>query len=45
MFTFKLLEDEVNIKVDVVGGAVKGDDEGNVGAGVRKWEEWIAQYL
>ena len=44
-FTFKLLEDEVGIKVDVVGGAVKGDEEGNVGAGVRKWEEWIAQYL
>ena len=44
-FTFKLLEDEVGIKVDVVGGAVKGDEEGNIGAGVKKWEEWIAQYL
>lgn len=44
-FTFKLLEDEVGIKVDVVGGAVKGDEEENIGDGVRKWEEWIAQFL
>lgn len=44
-FTFKLLEDEVGIKVDVVGGAVKGDEGENIGDGVRKWEEWIAQFL
>ncbi|GAQ06923.1 hypothetical protein ALT_4244 [Aspergillus lentulus] len=44
-FSFKLLEDEVGVKVDVVGGAVKGDEEGNTGAGVRRWEEWIGQCL
>lgn len=44
-FSFKLLEDEVGVKVDVVGGAVKGDEEGNIGAGVRRWEEWIGQCL
>lgn len=44
-FTFKLLEDEVGIKVDVVGGAVKGDDDQNVGSGVRRWEEWVGQCL
>lgn len=44
-FTFKLLEDEVGINVDVVGGAVKGDDDQNVGSGVRRWEEWVGQCL
>lgn len=44
-FSFKLLEDEVGVKVDVVGGAVKGDEEGDLGAGVRKWEDWIGQCL
>ncbi|KAL4903726.1 hypothetical protein BDW74DRAFT_38804 [Aspergillus multicolor] len=47
-FTFKALEDEIGVNVDVVGGAVKGDegDEGDeVGAGVRRWEEWVGQCL
>lgn len=44
-FTFKFLEEEVGIKVDVVGGVVKGDDEENIGSGVRRWEEWIGQRL
>ncbi|PLN77459.1 P-loop containing nucleoside triphosphate hydrolase protein [Aspergillus taichungensis] len=44
-FTFDLLGDEIGISVEVVGGAVKGDEEGNLGAGVRKWEEWIGQCL
>ncbi|KAL4889109.1 signal recognition particle receptor beta subunit-domain-containing protein [Aspergillus ambiguus] len=44
-FNFRLLEEEIGVKVDVVGGAVKGDEEGNLGAGVRKWEEWIGQCL
>lgn len=44
-FSFRLLEDEVGVKVDVVGGAVKGDEEDNIGAGVRRWEEWIGECL
>lgn len=44
-FSFKLLKEEVGVKVDVVGGAVKGDDEADVGSGVRKWEEWIGMCL
>ncbi|KAL2002053.1 hypothetical protein VTN02DRAFT_735 [Thermoascus thermophilus] len=44
-FSFKLLEEEVGVKVDVVGGAVKGDDVADVGSGVRKWEEWIGMCL
>jgi signal recognition particle receptor subunit beta len=43
-FSFKLFEDEIGVKVDVVGGAVKGD-ESDLGSGVRKWEEWIGQCL
>ena len=41
-FTFKLLEDEYDIKVDVIGGAVKGEEAGK---GVRRWEEWIGSCL
>lgn len=41
-FTFKLLEEEFGIVVDVVGGAVKGDEDG---IGVKKWEEWIGTCL
>lgn len=44
-FSFKLLEEEVGVKVDIVGGAVKGDDEVDVGSGVRRWEEWIGMCL
>ncbi|KAE8348464.1 signal recognition particle receptor beta subunit-domain-containing protein [Aspergillus coremiiformis] len=44
-FNFKLLEIEVGVKVDVVGGAVKGDEESDFGSGVRKWEEWVGQCL
>ncbi|CAI7586569.1 unnamed protein product [Penicillium manginii] len=44
VFSFKLLE-QVGIKVDVVGGAVKGDAEEEVGSGVRRWEEWIGMCL
>lgn len=45
VFTFNLLEEEVGIKVEVVGGAVKGESEADTGAGVRKWEEWIGACL
>lgn len=41
-FTFKLLEDEFGISVEVVGGTVKSDDDGS---GVVKWEEWIGGRL
>jgi signal recognition particle receptor subunit beta len=41
-FTFKLLEEEYNVKVDVIGGAVKGEEAGK---GVRRWEEWIGGCL
>ncbi|KAK4943446.1 hypothetical protein LTR10_016937 [Elasticomyces elasticus] len=41
-FTFKLLEEEYNIKVDVIGGAVKGEEAGK---GVRRWEDWIGGCL
>ncbi|KAL9112523.1 MAG: hypothetical protein Q9227_003094 [Pyrenula ochraceoflavens] len=42
-FTFEGLEDEeFGVKVDVVGGAVRGEEEGK---GVRRWEEWIGSCL
>ena len=41
-FSFKMLEDEFGVSVDVTGGAVKGDEDGK---GVRKWEEWIGSCL
>ncbi|KAL2872246.1 signal recognition particle receptor subunit beta [Aspergillus lucknowensis] len=44
-FTFKEFEDEIGIKIELAGGAVKGDDEGAIGAGVRRWEEWVGQRL
>ncbi|KAK4934088.1 hypothetical protein LTR66_015735 [Elasticomyces elasticus] len=36
-FSFKLLEDEFEIFIDVLGGSVREDE----GKGVRRWEEWI----
>lgn len=44
-FSFKLLEHEVGVKVDVVGGAVKGDLQEEFGSGVRRWEEWVGMCL
>lgn len=44
IFTFKLLE-QVGIKVDIVGGAVKGDEGEDIGNGVKRWEEWIGMCL
>jgi signal recognition particle receptor subunit beta len=41
-FSFKMLEEEYRIRVDVLGGAVRGDEAGK---GVRKWEEWIGSLL
>ncbi|KAJ5088113.1 hypothetical protein N7456_011729 [Penicillium angulare] len=45
VFNFKLLEEEVGVKVEVVGGAIKGDSEDEFGSGVRRWEEWIGMCL
>ncbi|KMU79978.1 hypothetical protein CISG_08138 [Coccidioides immitis RMSCC 3703] len=44
-FTFKLLEEDAGVKVTVVGGAVRPNDEADAGAGVRQWEEWIGSCL
>ncbi|KAJ5485358.1 hypothetical protein N7539_005346 [Penicillium diatomitis] len=44
VFSFKLMED-VGIKVDVTGGAVKGESQEEVGSGVRRWEEWVGMCL
>ncbi|KAB8232342.1 hypothetical protein ETB97_011084 [Aspergillus alliaceus] len=44
-FGFKQLEGEIGLRVDVVGGAVKGDERSELGSGVRRWEEWIGQCL
>jgi signal recognition particle receptor subunit beta len=44
VFSFKLLE-QVGIKVDVTGGAVKGDQQEEFGSGVRRWEEWVGMCL
>ncbi|BDD60549.1 hypothetical protein MPDQ_004193 [Monascus purpureus] len=44
-FSFKLLEDEVGVTVDVIGGAVKEDNKEDLGSGVQKWEEWIGMCL
>lgn len=41
-FSFKMLEEELGVAVDVVGGNVLGDEQGN---GVRRWEEWIGSCL
>ena len=45
VFSFKMLEIETGIKVDVVGGAVKGETEEELGSGVRRWEEWVGMCL
>ncbi|KAJ6015033.1 hypothetical protein N7540_009624 [Penicillium herquei] len=45
VFNFKALEDETGVKVEVVGGAVKGDSEEEFGSGVLRWEEWIGMCL
>jgi signal recognition particle receptor subunit beta len=41
-FTFGLLGREYDIAIDVLGGAVKGDEAGK---GVRRWEEWMGECL
>jgi len=42
-FRFKMLEDQCRIKIEVVGGAVKGEGEG--AKGIRRWEEWMGGCL
>ncbi|EXJ59571.1 hypothetical protein A1O7_03717 [Cladophialophora yegresii CBS 114405] len=41
-FSFKLMAEEYGINIDVLGGAVKGEEAGK---GVRRWEEWIGGCL
>lgn len=41
-FTFKMFEEEYGIKVEVAGGAVRGEEAGK---GVEKWEYWIGGCL
>jgi signal recognition particle receptor subunit beta len=41
-FTFKMFEDEYGIRVEVMGGAVRGEEAGK---GVERWEHWIGGCL
>ncbi|KIX06783.1 uncharacterized protein Z518_04759 [Rhinocladiella mackenziei CBS 650.93] len=41
-FSFQLMQEEYDISVDIVGGAVRGEEAGK---GVRRWEEWIGSCL
>lgn len=41
-FSFDLMKEDFGIDVDVVGGAVKGEEAGK---GVRRWEEWLGGLL
>ncbi|EXJ66992.1 uncharacterized protein A1O5_09638 [Cladophialophora psammophila CBS 110553] len=41
-FSFELMAEEYDIKIDVLGGAVRGEEAGK---GVRRWEEWIGSCL
>ncbi|OAX78627.1 hypothetical protein ACJ72_07063 [Emergomyces africanus] len=43
-FTFRMLDEQMGIKVDVVGGAVVSDEEDRA-SGVRRWEEWVGTCL
>lgn len=45
VFTFQLLQEEVGLKVEIVGGAVQSGSEKDPGDGVRKWEEWVGTCL
>ncbi|KAL5332183.1 signal recognition particle receptor beta subunit-domain-containing protein [Aspergillus crustosus] len=44
-FNFKVFKEEIGVNVEVVGGAIKGDEGDDVGSGVRRWDEWIGQCL
>lgn len=41
-FSFKMLEEDFGLAVDVLGGTVKGEDSAR---GVGKWEAWIGSCL
>ncbi|KAH0835115.1 hypothetical protein FOPE_04039 [Fonsecaea pedrosoi] len=41
-FSFELMAEEYDIRIDVLGGAVRGEEAGK---GVRRWEEWIGGCL
>lgn len=44
-FTFQGLEEDVGIKVEVIGGFTKAESEKDTATGIRKWEEWIGRCL
>ncbi|EEH40138.1 hypothetical protein PAAG_08987 [Paracoccidioides lutzii Pb01] len=44
-FSFQMLEEQMGIQVDVMGGEVLSDDAGNCGSGIRRWEEWVGMCL
>lgn len=45
-FTFQGLEDDIGVKVDVLGGFAKVENEKDTNVtGIRKWEEWIGSCL
>lgn len=41
-FSFKLMEEEYEISIEVLGGSLKGQEAGK---GVGRWEEWIGGCL
>lgn len=41
-FSFKTMEEEYGLTVDVIGGSVRGEEAGK---GVNRWEEWIGSCL
>lgn len=46
-FTFQGLEDDIGVKVDIVGGfaTVENEKDSASATGIRKWEEWIGSCL
>lgn len=47
VFTFQSLEDDIGLKVEVIGGSAKAENEKETEnfTGTRKWEEWIGSCL
>ncbi|KAH8695918.1 putative SRP receptor beta subunit [Talaromyces proteolyticus] len=44
-FSFRLLENEIGTKVDVIGGSILSEEGQDPKSGVRAWEEWIGSCL
>jgi signal recognition particle receptor subunit beta len=41
-FSFKMMQEEYGIRIEVAGGAVRGEEAGK---GVERWEHWIGSCL